>query len=89
MASRMPIGLCWNSETSSCAYDALFTIMYSMWTDNQSPTYLQYAEHNVYWNRLHTSFQEVAAGRIGLDKARDRTRQLLHEANRRNFPVNC
>ncbi|KZT29223.1 hypothetical protein NEOLEDRAFT_1057505, partial [Neolentinus lepideus HHB14362 ss-1] len=31
---RLPIGFIWSS-TYSCAYDALFTIIYNMWTENQ------------------------------------------------------
>ncbi|KAF8581834.1 hypothetical protein K439DRAFT_1352873 [Ramaria rubella] len=66
-----PLGVKWNSTTSSCAYDALITIMYSLWRKDDNMAYNTYALHNKHWQLRHGSFQEVEIGTITLEKARD------------------
>ncbi|KAF8586746.1 hypothetical protein K439DRAFT_1297744, partial [Ramaria rubella] len=44
-----PLGVQWNSATSSCAYDSLITIMHSLWKQNDNLTYNNYAFHNRHW----------------------------------------
>ncbi|KAF8588308.1 hypothetical protein K439DRAFT_1335537, partial [Ramaria rubella] len=66
-----PLGVQWNSATSSCAYDALITIMYSLWKENDNMEYNTYASHNRHWQLLHSSFKEVENGTITLERARD------------------
>jgi hypothetical protein len=81
-----PIAMSWDSSSYSCAYDSLFTVLYSVWQNDPSSEYLSNASKNVYWNMLHTSFNEVKSGDISLNRARDRTRQLLNNKDRRKFP---
>ncbi|KAF8584683.1 hypothetical protein K439DRAFT_1345545, partial [Ramaria rubella] len=66
-----PLGVQWNSATSSCAYDALITIMHLLWKQNDNLAYNNYALHNRHWQLLHSSFQEVENGTITFEKARD------------------
>lgn len=63
-----PLGVVWDASSYSCAYDALFTILYSMWREHTRPEYQAYARTNVYWNLLHNSFQEVSSKTISLER---------------------
>ncbi|KAF8573415.1 hypothetical protein K439DRAFT_1280229, partial [Ramaria rubella] len=47
-----PLGVQWNSTTSSCAYDALFMIMHTLWKENDNMSYNTYASHNRHWQLL-------------------------------------
>ncbi|KAF8590180.1 hypothetical protein K439DRAFT_1330861, partial [Ramaria rubella] len=66
-----PLGVQWNSATSSCAYDSLIMIMHTLWKDNNNMAYNTYASHNRHWQLLHSSFQEIDNGTISLERARD------------------
>ncbi|KAF8587572.1 hypothetical protein K439DRAFT_1270669, partial [Ramaria rubella] len=44
-----PLGVQWNSATSSCAYDALIMIMHTLWKENDIMAYNTYASHNRHW----------------------------------------
>ncbi|KAF8572562.1 hypothetical protein K439DRAFT_1274811, partial [Ramaria rubella] len=44
-----PLGVQWNSATSSCAYDSLITIMHLLWKQNDNLAYNNYAFHNRHW----------------------------------------
>ncbi|KAF8582479.1 hypothetical protein K439DRAFT_1228957, partial [Ramaria rubella] len=61
-----PLGVQWNSATSSCAYDALIMIMHTLWKDDDNMAYNTYASHNRHWQLLHSSFQEIENGTISL-----------------------
>ncbi|KAF8582903.1 hypothetical protein K439DRAFT_1647404 [Ramaria rubella] len=83
-----PLGVQWNSTTSSCAYDALITIMHLLWEENNNLAFNTYASHNRHWQLPHSSSREVENGTITFERARDRLQQDFHRTHPCNFPIN-
>ncbi|KZV81648.1 hypothetical protein EXIGLDRAFT_585187, partial [Exidia glandulosa HHB12029] len=80
-----PVGLRWDSNNYSCAYDALWTAVYHIWLTNPYPIswYLRTATHVT--SKLVEGF--VAHGRkeITLEAVRDAIRRDLHSIEPRRF----
>jgi len=83
-----PVGLTWDRNTASCAYDALFTILHNFWLESTDENYLTYSRHNVHWKKLHREFENCNRSPSALIQARNRIRGQLHAVNRRTFPIN-
>ncbi|KZT18056.1 hypothetical protein NEOLEDRAFT_1081082 [Neolentinus lepideus HHB14362 ss-1] len=80
-----PVGFIWHS-TYSCAYDALFTILYNLWSENRNKWSTKMKLNNLIGS-LITGFLEVNQGEITMEICRDRIRQTLHNQNRNKFPL--
>lgn len=81
-----PIGLIWDGKDFSCAYDALLSIMFNMWS-----------QHPLYWSKLFSRWSEpldrlvyyfgqASKGQIALEEARDKVRGILHSTDGKLFP---
>ena len=82
-----PMGLVWDKVNFSCAYDALFTILHSIWYEN--PVYWGnvFQDANQYLSSLSIGFDMHLNERISMEDARDDVRQLLHENDPLMFPT--
>ena len=82
-----PIGLEWDGEDWSCAYDAFFTILYDIWIQDPKAWSRRFrAIDNKYLTTLDTGFQQVFAEELSFEDLRDSIRPMLHALNPDDFP---
>jgi len=74
-----PLGLIWDGENYSCAYDAVFTILLAIWTQNPSKWKAQFKDMNRIMNVLASGFHRVGQNQGTLESVRDKVRHLLHQ----------
>ncbi len=77
--SNCPIGLEWDSQNWSCAYDSLFVILYDIWKQNPDEWTNNFKNINRHMQAY--KFQEVYEGNIYLENIRDDIRQDLHNSD--------
>jgi len=82
-----PWGLVWDGNNYSCAYDALFTVLYDIWNDNRFLWNVN-ARHlkSNYLQSLGTDFLAASQGTKSLEKVRDDIRKILHAKNELVYP---
>ncbi|KAF9470388.1 hypothetical protein BDN70DRAFT_772887, partial [Pholiota conissans] len=75
---ELPLGLMWDSINYSCAYDALFTILYNVWHDNP----VIWAEHFMTYGNLmkcvSLNFNKLYCKQLSFENSRDNIRSVLH-----------
>ena len=81
-----PPGTQWDENDYSCAYDALFTILFNIWAANPKKWKKIFQDSNEYLSMLHNGFQQYLRGVSTLETARDNVRALLHENDPVLFP---
>ena len=81
-----PPGTQWDENNYSCAYDALFTILFNIWVTKPKKWMKIFQESNQYLSTLHDGFQKYLRGMSTLEAARDNVRTLLHESDPVLFP---
>ena len=84
--TESPLGLLWDSENNSCAYDALLTILLSIWSQNPSTWKTRFKDMNRIMNVLITGFYSASNDQGTLESARNKVRHLLHQRNPVLFP---
>jgi len=85
--SVIPKGLVWDGPNYSCAYDALFTVLFDIWKENQflwnvNARFLQ----SKYLRLLGNGFLLASQGDKTLETVRDEIRKLLHAKDAITFP---
>jgi hypothetical protein len=82
-----PRGLIWDGNNYSCAYDALFTVLYDVWNDNRFlwNVNARYLKSN-YLQSLGTGFLAASQGTKTLENVRDDIRKILHTSDRQTYP---
>jgi hypothetical protein len=82
-----PWGLMWDGNNYSCAYDALFTVLYDIWNDNRFLWNVN-ARHlkSNHLQSLGTDFLAASQGTKTLEKVRDDIRKILHAKDRLMYP---
>jgi len=82
----IPKGLIWDPDNYSCAYDALFTIMHSIWT-TQPPKWKERLELiNNTMKYLISGFEQASIKQLTLEHVRDNIRHILHKRKPESFP---
>jgi len=81
-----PPGTQWDANNYSCAYDALFTILFNIWSANPRKWKKIFQESNQYLSTLHDGFQHYLKGVNTLEATRDSVRTLLYENDPVLFP---
>jgi hypothetical protein len=81
-----PSGTQWDGENYSCAYDALFTILFSIWVSKPKKWKKIFKESNQYLSTLHDGFKRYLSGVSTLEAARDGVRTLLYDNDPVLFP---
>jgi hypothetical protein len=79
----VPPGSQWDGDNYSCAYDALFTILFNIWVSNPKKWKKIFKDSNEYLSTLHDGFQKYLTGVSTLEVASDDVRTLLNH----NDPV--
>lgn len=81
-----PLGIVWDGENYSCTYDALFTILLSVWTQNPSRWKARFKDMNRSMNLLASGFHRATEGRCSLEAARNKVRHILNQRSPDMFP---
>ena len=82
-----PSGLVWDGANYSCAYDALFTVLYDIWSNDTNVWTRRFKEINQhYLKSLSVCFQQYINGQITFETARDTIRHEIHSQSPAQFP---
>jgi hypothetical protein len=83
-----PLGLIWDGANYSCSYDALFVILYDLWTLDHAKWTERFTNMNTkYTHDLNTAFESITRGQANFELARDRIRDCLHHQKPNVFPM--
>jgi hypothetical protein len=81
-----PVGLSWDSKDWSCAYDAIFTILYDIWIQNPNKWFRIFSLVSKPLEMLVVGFKETARAKTLLKKSRNKVRNMLHSESQEMFP---
>jgi hypothetical protein len=82
------LGLKWDADNWSCAYDSLFVIFYNIWYENPFIWTSRLLEiNNEYMLALVNGFRHVLEKKVSLENVRDNIRMQLHLNDPVNFPT--
>ncbi|KIM72434.1 hypothetical protein PILCRDRAFT_81891 [Piloderma croceum F 1598] len=85
--SSSPAGLIWDDNNYSCAYDALFTILYEIWSTDAKTWTRRLKEINQHHLKsLSACFKIYMNGQSTFETARDTIRHKLHSQSPGQFP---
>ncbi|KAF8187237.1 hypothetical protein K438DRAFT_1541578, partial [Mycena galopus ATCC 62051] len=82
-----PVGLVWDFQNHSCAYDALFTCIYNVWVAHGPKWSARLSTINGYNTLMATAFDSVSRKTKTLQNARDAVRASLTVDFPAYFPV--
>jgi hypothetical protein len=83
-----PLGLIWDGDDYSCAYDALFTIFYNIWVEKPRTCTRRFKSlDNQYLTTLVSGFDQVLHKQKSFEVIRDIVRSMLHAAYPERFPM--
>jgi predicted RNA-binding Zn-ribbon protein involved in translation (DUF1610 family) len=83
-----PLGLQWDENNYSCAYDAFFGILYHVWVLNPEKWTENFRQiDDQYLGLLASGFHQALREEISLELTRDKVRQVLHEEYPDMFPM--
>ncbi|KIM72209.1 hypothetical protein PILCRDRAFT_82085 [Piloderma croceum F 1598] len=83
---QSPLGFKWDGDNYSCAYDALLTVLLSIWTQDPSKWERRFKDMNRIMNVLASGFHIASQNQGTLKSARNKVRRLLHQRNPDVFP---
>jgi hypothetical protein len=83
---HVPVGLIWDSDNYSCAYDTLFTILYDIWLSNPIAWGKVFKNINVHMCKLSDCYKDVSEGKYALENARDQIRYDFNKIDGNTFP---
>jgi hypothetical protein len=85
--SSSPAGLIWDGGNYSCAYDALFTVFYEIWSTDTKIWTRRFKEINQHHLKsLSACFKRYMNGQTSFETARDTIRHEIHSENPAQFP---
>jgi len=84
--NNMPIGIKWDGENYSCAYDALFTILFDMWMSKPEKWGESFGSINAHMSKLIDVYYNVSKRKCSLEVARNTIRSQLHKLDGKKFP---
>lgn len=80
-------GTIWDSRNYSCAYDAVYTIMFNIWNQDKGRYSELFSQGTQVMQMLVHGFQQVHAKNTDLNHVRDTVRQALYAQDPRKFPL--
>jgi hypothetical protein len=84
--SSSPFGLIWDGENYSCAYDALFTVLFEIWSSNPKVWTKRFKEINQHHLKsLFVCFKQYINGQTSFETARNNIRHGLHSQSPEKF----
>jgi hypothetical protein len=85
--SSSPDGLIWDGDNYSCAYDALFTIIYEIWSTDTKAWTRRFKEINqLHLKSVPACFKKNMNGQTSFETARDTIRHEIHSQSPIQFP---
>src|ERR1700734_1386815 len=82
-----PPGLIWDGDNYSCAYAALFMVLYEIWSTDTKVWTKQFKEINQHHLKsLSVCFKKYMNGQATFETARDTIRHEIHTKNPEQFP---
>ena len=82
-----PSGLIWDGDNYSCVYDALFTVLYEIWSTDTKVWTKRFKEINQHHLKsLSVCFKKYMNGQASFETARDTIRHELHSQSSAQFP---
>ena len=79
-------GLIWDAENYSCAYDALYTILFNIWEFNPSKWNTVFGCFGPFAANLVNGFKDIQSGRTSFELVRNNIRHQIHCENSEHFP---
>src|SRR5262249_14747684 len=76
-----PLGLIWDGDNWSCAYDSILVILYKLWQDNPEQWSMFFENMNEHLNILSHGFLGVLNKLVSFEDIRDHWRTVLHQQN--------
>jgi hypothetical protein len=77
----------WDGENYSCAYDALYTILYNIWVADPASWNRRFKNiKNTFINSMCLKFKRFLDGETSLEDVRDSFRKRLHQKDKNLFP---
>jgi hypothetical protein len=76
--SQLPLGLIWNENDCSCAYDSLFTVLYHIWNKGQSKHKAYFENRKQHFQTLHSKFMSLSKKTCTFESVCDHLRAILH-----------
>ena len=81
-----PIGLTWDENDYSCAYDSLFTVLHHIWIEDQTK-HRAYFENGTQWIQfLHSRFILLSKGSCTFESVRNQLRSQLNNVKPLQYP---
>ena len=82
-----PDGLIWDGDNYSCAYDALLTILYEIWSADTKAWTRKFKEINQHHLKsMSACFKKYMNGQASFETARDTIRHEIHSQSPAQFP---
>jgi hypothetical protein len=82
-----PAGLIWDGDNYSCAYDALYVILYEIWSTDHKLWSQRFKKINKrFMKPLASGFKKYMENKASFEDARDHVRSQLHARYRAKFP---
>jgi hypothetical protein len=81
-----PRGLVWDGENYSCAYDALFSLLWNIWLAEPTKWTSRFATFSERMRTLGKGFDDVKNGILTIERLRNNIRQDLHHQFPDMFP---
>jgi hypothetical protein len=80
-------GLIWDGDNYSCAYDALLTILYKIWSTETKAWTRKFKEINQHHLKpISACFKKYTNGQASFQTARDTIRHEIHSQSLAQFP---
>ena len=81
-----PVGLIWDSNDYSCAYDSVFTVLGDIWVYDPTMWSREFGLTSSFASKLASGFQKVSAKEKNLEDIRNIVRKFLHKKDPAAFP---
>lgn len=78
-------GLKWDKENWSCTYNTTFTILYTLWSEDDAKWKQNFKDMNRILNVLSNSFVRAKAGLSSLENGRNKVRNMLYVQSPEKF----
>jgi hypothetical protein len=75
---QIPLGLTWDENDYSCAYDSLFTVLYHIWIQDQIKHEEYFANGTEWFKLLHSQFNLLSQKKKTFEMVRDHIRTKLN-----------
>ena len=81
-----PSGIIWDRENYSCAYDALFTVLWNIWLAGLTKWTTRFVTSSGKMDDLGKGFKDVENGILTIERLQNNIRQDLHHQFPDIFP---